>query len=139
MRKNGFIATSILYSFFIVFALLALLVLATYSHYRILNDELNSSIKKELNVIGSNNKLIIIVPNGTTSKNELIIKKGESGNVTITPELDYYIKSATCSEGYSISNINTSINTLSTAQEITINSNTNMDGTCVFNLIKPEI
>lgn len=49
MNKNGFIATSIMYSFFIVFALLALLILGTYSHYRILNEKMNQSINSELN------------------------------------------------------------------------------------------
>ena len=48
-NKKGFIATSLMYSFFIVFALLALTILATYSHYRYLNNDLNMSILEELN------------------------------------------------------------------------------------------
>ena len=50
MKKNGFIATSVMYSFFVVFALLSLTILATYSHYRSLNTSLNSSILDELNL-----------------------------------------------------------------------------------------
>ena len=48
MKKNGFIATSIMYSFFIVFSMLCLLTLGTYTHYRVLNNNLNNNIKIEI-------------------------------------------------------------------------------------------
>ena len=48
MNNKGFIATSIMYSFFIVFTLLCLSILATYTHYRRLNVKLNDRIKIEL-------------------------------------------------------------------------------------------
>jgi hypothetical protein len=48
-EKNGFIATSIMYSFFAVFAMLALIVLATYTHYRTLIDNINKNVLIDLN------------------------------------------------------------------------------------------
>ena len=48
MNNKGFIATSIMYSFFIVFALMCLSILGSYSHYRKLNVNLNRTIKNEL-------------------------------------------------------------------------------------------
>jgi hypothetical protein len=47
--KNGFIATSIIYSFFIVFALLALTILGMYMHYRTLVNSVNNSVLNDLN------------------------------------------------------------------------------------------
>ena len=49
MKKNGFIATSIMFSFFLVFTMLSLLVLASYTHYRTLINNLNMSILNDLN------------------------------------------------------------------------------------------
>lgn len=65
-NKKGFIATSLMYSFFIVFALLALTILATYSHYRYLNNDLNNSILEELNqkIISKYARLYNLVDNG---------------------------------------------------------------------------
>lgn len=54
--KNGFFATSIIYSFFLVFALISALLLANYAHNRLLVRDFNMEIKDDLNVRG-NNKL----------------------------------------------------------------------------------
>ena len=48
-KKNGFIATSIMFSFFLVFTALSLLVLASYAHYRVLINSLNGEILRDLN------------------------------------------------------------------------------------------
>jgi hypothetical protein len=47
--KNGFIATSIIYSFFTVFILIALTTLGMYTHYRTLLYNLNNSVLSDLN------------------------------------------------------------------------------------------
>ena len=49
MKKNGFIATSIMYSFFAVFSMVALIILATYTHYRVLINNINNNVLTELN------------------------------------------------------------------------------------------
>ena len=66
MSKKGFIATSMMYSFFIVFALLALTILSTYSHYRYLSNDMNSSIADELNnkTLNKYARLYNLVKNG---------------------------------------------------------------------------
>ncbi len=50
-NKNGFISTSIMISFFMVFILISTLVLASYTHYRYLLQGLNSSILSDLNEV----------------------------------------------------------------------------------------
>lgn len=47
--KNGFVASSLMFSFFLVFAVLALVVIASYAHYRGLSNELNGNILNDLN------------------------------------------------------------------------------------------
>lgn len=54
--KNGFFATSIIYSFFLVFALISALLLSNYAHNRLLVRDFNAEIKNDLNARG-NNKL----------------------------------------------------------------------------------
>ena len=49
MKKNGFIATSVMFSFFLVFILLSAIVLASYSHYRNISEDYNSTILDDLN------------------------------------------------------------------------------------------
>src|SRR5574344_44569 len=65
-KRNGFIATSIMYSFFIVFSIVALITLASYSHYRTLIDNLNNSVLSELNNKISNKYVTIynLINNG---------------------------------------------------------------------------
>ena len=48
-NKNGFISSSLLFSFFLVFILLSVLVLASYTHYNSLIKGLNGTILDELN------------------------------------------------------------------------------------------
>lgn len=55
MKNNkGFIATSIMYSFFMVFTIICLLILATYSHFRSLINNINNNVLSELNEVISN-------------------------------------------------------------------------------------
>ncbi|MBR1416378.1 MAG: hypothetical protein IJ572_00980 [Bacilli bacterium] len=49
MKKNGFIATSVMFSFFLVFTALIVIVLAAYAHYKVLINNLNMSILDDLN------------------------------------------------------------------------------------------
>ena len=61
MKKNGFIATSVMFSFFLVFITLSVLILLSYAHYRTLINQLNAietfeginniSIENENNVL----------------------------------------------------------------------------------------
>lgn len=50
-NKNGFIASSLMFSFFLVFILLSVLVLTSYAHYNTLLKNLNGEILSELNVL----------------------------------------------------------------------------------------
>src|SRR5574344_1360662 len=65
-KKNGFIATSIIYSFFVVFSLVTLTILANYPHYRILFNNLNGNILSDLNNLIANDyaNLPNLVSNG---------------------------------------------------------------------------
>ncbi len=56
MKKNGFIATSILYSFFLVFLSLFVALIANYLHNRILISKINTSSKDTIYAI-NNTKL----------------------------------------------------------------------------------
>ena len=51
MKKNGFIATSLLYSFFLVFCALLIALVATYVHNRLLLNNLINNTKMELSDI----------------------------------------------------------------------------------------
>lgn len=53
MKEKGFIATSLLYSFFLVFCTLVISLLATFLHNRLLLAKLTNDIKDELSVIKS--------------------------------------------------------------------------------------
>jgi hypothetical protein len=48
-KKNGFIATSLMFSFFIIFLTMSLMIMATYTHYQGLINNLNSGVLKDLN------------------------------------------------------------------------------------------
>lgn len=51
-KKNGFIATSLIYTFFLVFAMLSILLLANYTHNRLLLRTFNTEIKGDLDTRG---------------------------------------------------------------------------------------
>ncbi|MDD4705999.1 MAG: hypothetical protein PHS24_02135 [Bacilli bacterium] len=53
MKKNGFIATSLLYSFFLVFCALLLALVASYAHNRLLLNNLVNNTKLELSNINN--------------------------------------------------------------------------------------
>jgi hypothetical protein len=54
-EKNGFIATSILYSFFLVFITLFVTLIANYMHNQILVKTMNDEVKKDLSDVDSKN------------------------------------------------------------------------------------
>lgn len=71
-NKNGFIATSVMFSFFLVFILLSVLVLASYTHYNILLNNLNGSILTDLNDRVISKKyanLVNVIRNGDIQNN----------------------------------------------------------------------
>ena len=53
MKKNGFIAISLLYSFFLVFVSIMMTLIVTYSHNRILMNNVNNNVKNQLNIYSS--------------------------------------------------------------------------------------
>lgn len=59
MKKNGFIATSLIYSFLIVFTALIVGIVCTYEHYRVILKSLNSNILSSLNE-NINNKYVLL-------------------------------------------------------------------------------
>ena len=48
-KKNGFIATSLMFSFFLIFLTMSLMIMATYTHYQGLINSLNSNVLNDLN------------------------------------------------------------------------------------------
>ena len=49
MKKNGFIATSLMFSFFIIFLTMTLMIMATYTQYQTLINSSNENVLKDLN------------------------------------------------------------------------------------------
>ena len=49
MHKNGFIATSLIYSFFLIFLAIIANILFSYAHNRILLNNINEGILDDLN------------------------------------------------------------------------------------------
>ena len=49
MKKNGFIATSLMFSFFIIFLTMTLMIMATYTQYQSLVNSLNNNVLNDLN------------------------------------------------------------------------------------------
>ncbi len=49
MKKNGFIATSLIYSFFLIFVTLFLTIIADYLQNKVLLNTIESSIKNDIN------------------------------------------------------------------------------------------
>ena len=71
-NKNGFIATSVMFSFFLVFILLTVLILASYTHYNVLLNNLNGTILTDLNDRVISKKyanLINVIRNGDIQNN----------------------------------------------------------------------
>lgn len=67
MKENGFIATSLIYSFFIAFVSLVAVILGTYSYYRGALNKLNSNVLSSLNNRISNKYILLtnLVENGS--------------------------------------------------------------------------
>ena len=59
MNNKGFIATSLIYSFFLVFVAVMASILATYAHNRILVNNVNEGIVDDLNTTVSEKYLVI--------------------------------------------------------------------------------
>lgn len=66
MNNKGFIATSLIYAFFLVFVAVVATVLATYAHNRILVDNVNSGVVDDLNKSIENKYVLLqnLVVNG---------------------------------------------------------------------------
>ena len=60
MKKNGFIATSLMFSFFIIFLTMSLMIMATYTQYNGLITNLNSKVLDDLNTNVIADKYIVL-------------------------------------------------------------------------------
>ena len=58
MKKNGFVATSVIYSFFIIFLLLMLFIINSYSRIRILLEDYKNDSLDELANCCKNQEII---------------------------------------------------------------------------------
>ena len=73
MKKNGFVSTSLIYTFFVVFLLLMLFLLNSYSRIRFLLEDYKYDIKNSfLDMDGADINLIIKVWNNTTNEYETV-------------------------------------------------------------------
>lgn len=78
-NKNGFIATSILYSFFLVFVMTLLTIIGTYAHNRILLNSVKKTTMEELNSLSEKN--LAFLDKRSYSKYETVSYAGETWNV----------------------------------------------------------
>ena len=81
-NKNGFFSMSLVYSFFLVFAMLSAILLANYAHNRLLVKDYNVDIKEDLNQKG-NEKLAYlrnILNNSDFEVATMSTPKNEYGN-----------------------------------------------------------
>lgn len=62
MNKKGFVASSILYSFLIVFVALIMTIIANYAHNRVLMNRISDDIKKEVETTNDNDISGAIAP-----------------------------------------------------------------------------
>lgn len=62
MNKKGFVASSILYSFLIIFVTLIMTIIANYAHNRVLMNRISDDIKKEIDIINDNDISGAIAP-----------------------------------------------------------------------------
>ena len=62
MNKKGFVASSILYSFLIVFVALIMTIIANYAHNRVLMNRISDDIKKEIETTNDNDISGAITP-----------------------------------------------------------------------------
>ena len=70
--------------------------------------------------------------NVTINPTSLNVNYGGTGKVTIKPSSNYYIESASCTNGYTISGLTTGTSATG-SQTITINNNSNAQGsTCII-------
>ena len=83
-NKNGFIASSLMFSFFLVFILLTVLVLTSYTHYNLLINNLNGDILDDLNTNIAKKYVAIrnFVRNGTFVQSGSSIPEWEHSNMT---------------------------------------------------------
>lgn len=71
-NKKGFISSSLLFSFFLVFILLSVLVLTSYTHYNVLIKNLNGTILDGLNdhIASKYSGIKTLIQNGKIESNE---------------------------------------------------------------------
>lgn len=113
MKKNGFIATSLLYSFFLIFCALLLTLVASYAHNRLLLNNIINNTKLELSDIN----------NRSASK----LKVGDYLKMSLFSNEKYiYIKDKLWIVA-SIDDTNNTINLLSEASLFTMYKNINIE------------
>lgn len=93
MNNKGFIATSLIYSFFLVFVAVMASILATYAHNRILVNNVNEGIVDDLNATVESKYLVIenMIRNSDFEEDvtdELGNKNWEFSNAAITEVLN---------------------------------------------------
>lgn len=69
-NKKGFIAISVIFSFFIVFLMLMMLILTSYAQNRILMNQVKKDIKSNNNLVLSENKEIVDADSETVEPDE---------------------------------------------------------------------
>lgn len=81
-RKNGFFSMSLIYSFFLVFAMLSAILLANYAHNRLLVKDYNVDIKDDLTVKGNEKLAYVrnILNNSDFEVGEMVPPKNEYNN-----------------------------------------------------------
>lgn len=71
MKKNGFISTTLIYTFFILFLLLMVFLISNYSNNRYLTDQYKHDIKNSFTTIMSSDiNLYVMVLNNATGEYE---------------------------------------------------------------------
>lgn len=93
----------------------------------------NISIAGIIKIAGGQYTVTIKNTSTTTSASSLTLKLNGNGTLKVTPASGYYLASASCTNGYTISNVKTGADTYNTAQTVTINNNSKKAlSTCTF-------
>ena len=105
MKKNGFIATSLLYAFFLVFISLFIVLLLNFMHNKLLVQKIDDNAKKTLSSINNLQLTDLNVGDYVKFKNETpvtgtamplseegtwIVAKKDNGNITLVSDLKAY-------------------------------------------------
>ncbi len=122
MNNKGFIATSLVYSFFLVFVAVVASIIVTYAHNRILINNLNDGIVDDLNenILGKYGDIFNVLQNGDFETNEFwtltnadIVTGGSHmlGNIVANNGLFWNASNGKCSVGANNKLVDCSFNT----------------------------